>query len=308
MKRRHLNLLLGALALGLAATVYVGREKPEPPAPPLTALNGTDINRILVRHSGHPDIRLEKRKNEWWLTAPVETRAETVEVGAILELAGRGSQRRYPVAEMDLGGLGLDPAGWTVQLNDVRIELGGVEPIEARRYVRLGDNVHLIEDPPSAALDADYNDLVARRLLPADVKLTRIRLPGIALSRSGKDGWAVTPATADKGADAAQRLADAWQQAQAMWITPLNRKRGAQGTVEIQAGDEQFRFLILDRKDQLVLARPELGVQFTLPKTLDSDLFELKPPPEMPAGKKSAPHPNPLPLGDVTKGSEMGAD
>jgi hypothetical protein len=280
MKRKHLNLLLAVLVAGLAAAAYFGREKPEPPPPPLTALKAEDINRILVRHAGRDDIRLEKRGTTWWLTAPVETRAESIEVGALLELAGRASQRRYPVAEMDLAKLGLAPSDWSIQLNDVRLEFGGLDPIESRRYVRLGETVHLIEDPPSAALDAEYHDLVARRLLPDGAQLTRIELPGLTLARSDKAGWAVTPASADQGADAAQKLADAWLRAQAMWVTPLDRGKRAQGEVRIQAGEESFRFVILDRQEQLLLARPELGVQFALSKTLDSELFELKAPPK----------------------------
>jgi hypothetical protein len=307
MKRKHLNLLLGALALGLAVTVYFSREKPEPPPPPLTSLNTNDINRILIRHGGRKDIRLEKRKNgDWWLATPVETRAEAVEVGAILGLAERASQRRYPVAEMDLAGIDLDPSGWSVQLNDVRIEFGSLDPIEARRYARLGDTVHLIEDPPSAALDAEYHDLVARRLLPENAAITRIALPDFTLSRSGKAGWTVTPAAADRGADAAQQLADTWQQAQAMWITMLDSNKRAQGQVEIRAGDERFQFTILDRKDQLVLARPELGVQYTLSKTLDSDLFELKPPAkEDTESDDTGPHPSPLPEGEGAGSSPL---
>lgn len=278
MQRKHLNLLLGALTLGLIALVYFSREQPEPPPPPLTMLNSQDINRILVRHAQSPDIRLEKRQDQWWLTAPVETRAEAVEVDAILELATRPSQRRYPVTELDLAELALQQPDWIVQLNDVRIEFGGLDPIEAHRYVRLGGTVHLIEDPPSAALDADYQDLVAKRLLPASMPITRIQLPGLTLARSDKDGWTVTPKSADRGADAAQQLVNAWQQAQAMWITPLDHKLRVQSEITVQAGDESFRFSVLDRKNQLVLARPDLGVQFTLSKTLDGELFELKPP------------------------------
>lgn len=321
MKRRQLNLLLGVVALGLMAAVFFSREQPEPPPPPLTALAEADINRIVIRHSGEPDIRLEKRGAEWWLTQPVETRAEPVEIGAILNLPARGSQRRYPVSAMDLSEIGLDPSGWSVQLNDVRIEFGGVDPIESRRYARIGDTVHLIDDPPSAALDAEYNDLVARRLLPADADLRRIELPGLVLSRNDKKAWDVAPAAADRGADAAQRLADAWLQAQAMWITPLDAGQRGRGKIEIRAGDETFRFTILDRENQLVLARPELGVQFTLSKTLDSDLFELKPPPEEASESENAedPHPNPLsegegtgsgpiPLGEDAERSEAGED
>jgi hypothetical protein len=280
MKRTHLNLLLAMLTLGLLAAVYFSQEKPEPPPPPLTSLDSKDINRILIQHSGKPDIRLEKPKDEWWLVAPVIARAETVEVNALLDLASRPSERRYPASEMALGELQLDKPSQVIQLNDLRIEFGGLDAIESQRYVRVGDTVHMIGDPPSAALDADYNDLIAKRLLPADARIRRIQLPGLTLTRSDKDGWQVTPKSADRGADAAQQLADAWQRAQAMWITPLNKKLSAKGGITIEFGEEAFRFEILDRDSQLILSRPDLGVQFTLSKTLVADLFELKPPSE----------------------------
>lgn len=278
MKRTQLNLLLGIVAMGLVAAVYLSQEKPEPPPPPLTTLADGDISHIVIRHAGHDDIRLEKRQDGWWLVGPVQTRAEAIEVAAILGLASRESQRRYAVAEMDLATMGLAEPAWSVQLNETRIEFGETDPIEARRYVRLGDTVHLIEDPPSAALDAEYHDLVAKRLLPEKATLSRIVLPGLSLNRNDRQGWQVTPPAADRGADAAQQLVNAWQQAQAMWVTPLERGRTAQGSVTIRAGNETFRFDILDREQQLVLARSDLGVQFTLSKTLDGDLFELKPP------------------------------
>lgn len=288
MKRKHLNLLLGAIALGLVATVYFSREQPEPPPPPLTTLQTGDIQHIAVKHAGSPDIRLEKRQDAWWLVAPVETRAEDIEVGALLDLASRASQRRYPAAEMDLAELGLSKPDWVIQLNEQRIEFGGLDPIESRRYVKVDDTVHLIEDPPSAALDADYHDLVAKRLLPAEARISRIQLPGLLLTRGDNEGWQVTPGSSDQGADAAQQLVDAWQRAQAMWITPLDKKRPTRGSVSIQAGDTKLRFDILDRKDQLVLSRPELGVQFTLSKALDSQLFELQPPAQPEAESEAA--------------------
>lgn len=280
MKRKHLNLLLAVLTLGLLAAVYFSQEKPEPPPPPLTTLDSKDIDRILIQHSGKPDIRLEKPKEEWWLVAPVIARAETVEVNALLDLASRPSERRYPASEMALGELQLDTPSQIIQLNDLRIEFGGLDAIESQRYVRVGDTVHMIGDPPSAALDADYNDLIAKRLLPADANIRRIQLPGLTLTRSDKDGWQVSPQSADRGADAAQQLADAWQRAQAMWITPLNKKLPAKGGITIEFGEETVRFEILDRDSQLILSRPDLDVQFTLSKTLAADLFELKPPSE----------------------------
>ena len=275
MKRKHLNALLALAVAGLAAAAWFAREKPEPPPPPLTSLSVDAIRSIRIQHSGSPDIRLEKRKDGWWLVTPVETRAEPMEVNGILDLASRPSQRRYTAKEMNLAELGLAEPRWHVEFNDVKIALGDTDPIEARRYVHLGHQVHLIEDPPSAALDAEYQDLISRRLVAENARLLRVEVPGLVLSRNEKEGWDVRPAAADKGADAAQKLADAWQHAQAMWITPRSKLR-PQGEVKLKTDREELRFEILDREDQLILARPELGVQFTLPKNLAADLFTLQ--------------------------------
>ena len=79
MKQKQLNLVLGALALGLLAAVYFSQEKPKPKGPPLTALTAEAINKITHRHPKTPDNVLEKNDGQWSLTAPVQVAADPFE-------------------------------------------------------------------------------------------------------------------------------------------------------------------------------------------------------------------------------------
>lgn len=277
MKRKHFNLLLGAVTVALVPAIYFSQEKPEAPKPPVTALKESDVTHILLQHTGDPDVELKREGSTWWLVKPVRARAETLEVNGILDLATREASTSYPLAEVRLAELGLEKPHRRVRLNETVVEFGDVDPIENRRYVRVGDQIHLIQDPPSAALDADYADLVQKHLIPEGAKILEIRLKNLKLTRTDKDGWNVQPGSADKGADATQQLVNAWVGAQAMWKQVSTDTKSAD-TAVIRTSDEEITFTILDRKDQLVLGRPDLNIRYTVSKALSDTLFTLKVP------------------------------
>jgi hypothetical protein len=278
MKRKHLNLLMAAAVAALVAAVYFSREKPKPPPKSLIALKPADITRIVIRHEGEPDIELSKDKGEWWLQKPVRARAEAIEVNGVLDLVTREIGSSYPVKDLRLAEMGLDKPKWSVDLNNVHIDFGDLDPLEGRRYARIGDQLHLIGDPPSAALDADYSDLIAKQLIPRKAQIDSIKLRDFTVTRTDKGGWTVEPKARDKGADAAQKLVNAWTGAQSMWNARAGSKEKSTESVTIRMGAEEIRFAVLDRKDQLVLARPELGVKFTVSKALEPEMFELQAP------------------------------
>ena len=278
MKRGHLNLLMAVAVVGLVVAVYFSQEKPNPPPKPLTVMKQADITHVRIHHEGLPDIELSKDKGEWWLQKPVRARAETVEVNGVLELVTHEIGSSYPVKGLRLAEMGLEKPSWSVDLNNVHIDFGDLDPLEGRRYARIGEQVHLIGDPPSAALDADYSDLVSKQLISRSAPIESIRFKGFTVRRSEKGGWAVEPKAMDKGADAAQKLVNAWTGAQSMWNARAAGEKGAE-SVTVRAGGEEIRFDVLDRKDQLVFARPDLEVKFTVSKVLEPDMFDLQAPP-----------------------------
>jgi hypothetical protein len=276
-RRARLNVGLFAAAIGLGVAVFVAQKK-EPSGPPLTPFKPDAVTRIALEHPGSPAIRLEKHDGQWRLTEPVQAEADTFEVNGLVALADRETKLKLEGGA--LKDFTLDPPAYTITLNDRAIGFGGVEPLEFRRYVKTADGAFLVEDPPGAALDADYADLVAKDLLPGDAELERIEVPGLSLAKDAEGKWAATPAGPRATTDAMQKLADGWKGARSMW-NELARESGIKGErVKLSLkGGATREFTIAARDPQFKLHRADLGVTFVLSKALADELLELPEPP-----------------------------
>lgn len=278
MKRTHLNLLLLVAVAGLGAGVYFGQKKEEP-AVPLTALKPDTLTRIALEHPGHPKVVLEKQGSAWKIVEPVKADTDELEVSALTNLATLGAKRKLPLSEVKLAELGLEPPAYRIALNDVTLDFGAQEPIEARRYVLTGGEVALVDDPASAALDADYSDLVAKPPVPEAAEIAKIELPSGVSVVLGADGkrWEAAPLQPDISADAPQKLAHAWKDARAMWMA-ADLPESSQGeTVKITLKDgRELRFVVAERDPQVVLANPDLKVRYVMSKALETELLQLR--------------------------------
>lgn len=277
MNRARLNLVLLVVAAGLGTGVYFA-QRGEPPGPPLTPYKPDAITRVALEHPGAPAIRLEKQDGRWRLTEPVQAEADEFEINALIGLADRATQLKLEGgAPKDLG---LEPPNFTLTLDDRAIGFGGTEPLEYRRYVKTADGLFLIEDPPGAALDAEYADLVAKDLLPKDAAIERIEVPGLVLAQDADGKWAVTPPDPKATADAMQKLADGWKGARSMWneMARGGKAGGELAKVTLKGGATR-EFTIVQRDPQLHLQRADLGVTFVLSRTLVDELLKLQEPP-----------------------------
>ena len=275
MKRTRLNLVLLGAAAGLGLAVYFA-QKAEPPGPPLTPYTPDAVTRIALEHPGAPAIRLEKQDGRWQLTAPVAAEADAFEVNALIGLADRETKLKLEGGA--LKELGLDPPQFTLTLNDAAIGFGGTEPIEFRRYVKTGDAAWLIEDPPGAALDKDYADLVSKDLFPAGAEIERIEVPGLTLAKGAEGKWSVTPADPKASADAMQKLADGWKNARSMWNEMAPAKVGGKVVKIALKGGVTREFVVAATEPQLKLHRADLGVNLVLSRALADELFKLPEP------------------------------
>jgi hypothetical protein len=290
MQRKTLNLVLATTALSLGVAVYLGQKK-EVKDPPLTPIAAADLSRVVIEHPGAATIKLEKIGGHWKLTAPVKADADPFETNAFSALATLEVKSSLEPAQVSLKELGLEPPAYSVTLNDQKLLFGGIELIQSRRYILSNNKVALVEDPPSAALDADYSDLLGKALLPAGAEIQSIALPGLSVAKSA-DGkaWSLTPDNANVGSDARQKLVDAWKNARAMWnaALPKDSAKGDEVTVTLK-DNAALKFIITQRDPQFVIARPDLGVSYTLSKQLVDEMLKLS----ESAGDKKAVTPTP---------------
>jgi hypothetical protein len=280
-RRAWLNLWLAA---ALAVLVWVVWQEPghaPKPIVKLTALKPAAIEHItLTNRSG--TLKLAKQNGGWQLQAPLQIAADGVRVDDLLQVAEAESHSQFSAPGKGLAPFGLDKPVVTLRLNGTELKFGGTTPVDQQRYVQIGDVIHLIDDRYSFDLDANADAYVSRDLVPSGADLNAIALPGLNLGR-GKDGkWSATPAppgiSQQKTQEKIKALADAWRGAQALRVAAYD-KRPAQGTISLSlaGGQTPLRYAIIARQPELILARPELGLQFYLAGEEAARLLELKP-------------------------------
>lgn len=271
----NLLLLLGVAALA-AVAIYQPGITPTPPPVKLSALTPQQISRIHIERADKGPITLQKQDGQWRITEPQRLPADEGRVNSLLRLAQETSQARFPAKPEDLHKYQLDKPAATLTLNDQAFAFGDTDPINGRRYVLVGNTVHLTTDMYFYQLDADLLSFFSTRLLPDKATISTLDLPGIALTRDAQGHWQVQPDKPGLSADAIQALLDAWQNTTALLVKHY-APGSPQGsiTVHLKEPAETLRFDIMARQPELILARPDLGLQYHLGAESTKALLEL---------------------------------
>lgn len=144
-RQARVNLALALLAAGLALFVWLDQR---PPAQAPAAITGLDPKRIQRVRILRPDaeILLQRATDGWRMEKPQEAPADGAQVEALLAIAAAYSLERIPAPADRLAEFGLAPPSVTLDLDQLRIEVGGTQPVSHQRYLRIGDTIHLIND------------------------------------------------------------------------------------------------------------------------------------------------------------------
>jgi hypothetical protein len=285
----NLGLALLVVVLALLAIYEPGKAPPKQP-PHLLAMNSAGISKIRIERVNGPTIELEREKEgQWRMTDPLQIGVNDYQINGLLSITNATSLASFTAAPDALKQYGLDSPDATLTLNGTtRIEFGNSTPIDMRRYVRIGNNIHLITDNYYYHLIGTPTSYASDALLDEKAAINRIDLPKLTLAQ--QDGkWSATPAPAGFSVDQITQLIDHWRHAQALEVKPYDGTKGEQVRITLNGSDQPLVFLITERKPELVLARPDLKVQYHLPQSSADDLLILKPlPKEAPVAKETA--------------------
>ncbi|MCO6413687.1 MAG: hypothetical protein J5I92_13190, partial [Thiogranum sp.] len=151
----NILLIVAVVILTLVARYEPGIETPAGPQT-LTSLRVDQIQSIRVNRPLREDLLFSKTNNTWAIDREPPVPADEFQVRALLRLAEQVAARSYPVEELELSRLALDPPYATVTLDGIEIDFGSLEPLQELRYTRVGDHVHLISDMYQHLIEADY--------------------------------------------------------------------------------------------------------------------------------------------------------
>lgn len=144
----HLGRINGVLAAGVLLLSLVLIFGPEPegskPEVRLTSLDPQSIQRLTIQ--GRHNLDFLRRDGVWYMSTPESAPADGKKIGAILRLAAAPSRRQIEPQQVNLKELGLNPSRIRVKMDQLLLEIGGTEPIHRRRYIRVGGQIHLVDD------------------------------------------------------------------------------------------------------------------------------------------------------------------
>ena len=260
-KNNILNLVLFIVVISLASIIYFSEET-STELDRLSSIDTDAITSITIKHNQHTTDIIKNEHGHWQITQPIEIAANDFRINSVLELINAPVHNKYSVDEIDLASVGLDNPATTIKLKDLNIAFGIVNPATELRYIRLADTVYTIEDVYYPLLSSNFSTLVSLNLLPANSKIKKLILVNQTISRDEKGFW---QSNITISADNINKTIDHWQNDQAFGVhSYLEREQLGEVFVYLENQQQHVSFLITDTDPWLILARPEIGLEYHL--------------------------------------------
>jgi len=279
----NLFLLVIIIALGLIVWLDPFSEPVSQPIP-LTAIDADTITTITLSRSDTPLFNLEKRNRQgnpaWYLTNPIEMPASPVKVRQLLDLLATDSLRQYDIKSDNLAKLGLDPPGWVIALDQTDVQFGKTEPLEQRRYVRVGGKVHLINDRFSQYNFGSPLMLANLDILPVDKSVTEVHFPDQVIKKV--DGqWQSMPTMETISQNTYKEFIDEWRYAQAQRVTLADQQDNATTatpvTIYLEKASQPVHLTVESTDEDFIVTNKDWGVRYYLAGNIGKKLLHITP-------------------------------
>ncbi|WP_372716914.1 DUF4340 domain-containing protein [Immundisolibacter sp.] len=287
----NLLLLLAVAGVGTVAWLQPGKT-PKPVAPKLTTIDAATVRRIEFSPPRGQAFALLREGKDWFIEQP-RLRAQPFRVDTILELLSADSTARIDPADGTDKSFGVDPPLARLRFDATEIAFGLTNPVGMRRYVRVGDAVHLIDDRYYHHAASQWPDWVDRRLLPQGVTLTTLELPGFTLNRPDTT-WQISPERPHATADAISALVEEWQRAYAMDVEEAETVPTDAQAVRVVWKAGALELAIARDDDEWLLYRRDAPVRYRFSGNQGKRLLEIQD-----TAPQTAPGPTPADIAPV---------
>lgn len=280
----NLILLLLLVILGLVVWLDPFTEPSAQPVP-LTNIDASTVSTITMSRAGQLQFSLEKQDLEgkpvWYLAEPLKMPANPIKVSQLLDLLTTDSLRQYELESDILARLGLDPPGWEIALDQTIVQFGKTEPLEQRRYVRVGAKVHLINDRFSQYNFGSPLMLANLDILPVDKSVTEVHLPDKVIKKV--DGqWQSTPSAEAISQTTYNEFIDEWRYAQAQRVTLADKQEqhttATPVTIYLEKASQPVHLTVESTEQDVIVTNKDWGVRYYLASNIGKRLLQVAPP------------------------------
>ena len=274
-KRWLINCLLIVL---IAVFTYVGiryqQKTAYTPKNSITSLKPQDIHTASIQAADKHFV-LSNSGNQWLFEKPVHWPANNITLERLISIVTSEADSRLPAGGIDLAPLGLQFPKAILTLNDTRILFGATNNIGGRRYVMIGSTIYLLPDIHLHFITQGITGLIDPRLLPRSIPLKSLKLAELSLSKSSNGTWQ-GDAVGEIEVGRLNQIANNWQTLDAGRVKIYDKSKipGQKIVAGLEDGSE-IDFFLMSIKPELVIARPDLGVQYHFAEKQYYDLLSI---------------------------------
>jgi hypothetical protein len=261
-KNNLLNLVLFLVVVALASIIYFSEEQ----STELEKISNSKlsaISTIKIQHNQNTTTIIKSANAHWKITEPVAVDANEFRINSILKLLNAPVHNQYSLDEINTSDTGLAKPLTTIQFNNHTIEFGIINPATNLRYIKFKNTVYTIEDVYYPLLSSHFGTLVSLNLLPADSKIEKLVLANQTIAKDDNGLW---QSNSKMSADNINRTLDHWRNDQAFGVHKYMQRGEELGEVFVYLEGQQqpLTYVITDTDPWLILARPEIGLEYHL--------------------------------------------
>ena len=241
----------------------------------LSSVGANSIDSVLIHRVGGTDIAFAKKQGVWFIISPLQARANTTRIKAILGILSSRSFTQIDIPDSELGLYQLDPPAVTLRLQEHVIQFGTTDPLDDRRYVRFENKIHLINDQLFHQLKQMPMFFVSPELIPQTETISSIQFGDRLVTKIG-DHWRMSPPGHAVPDEQLRVLAEAWQAARARQVRRYSHNGEGQIIIVTFESGRSAGFELVSVVPDLVLGRADLAFEYRFDKNMAKALF---PPP-----------------------------
>lgn len=263
-KKNLLNLVLLVITATLASIIYFSNETDTDLAR-LTQVDANSIDKITIAHNNNASTVIDKMADSrWMISQPVSIAANHFRISSILKLLNAPVHNQYASDAIDLNKTGLATSKTKISFDDINIIFGITNPVTNLRFIQLGKTIYTIEDVYYPLLSSHFGTLVSLNLLPANSIIDKLILANQTIDKNTEGLW---QSNISISADNINIAIEHWQSLQAFGVHEyIDRELLGEAFVFLDKREEAIRFIITDTDPWLIIARPELGLEYHLEK------------------------------------------
>lgn len=266
------NLALFFLVIVLSVLTYKTNQQKiiDNTVAPLTKLNIATVSRIQINKQNRVTL-IEKNNNVWRMTQPISVKANKFRIGSLLKLLTTNNYTQYDISDLDLAQFGLLDSTLNVQVDDINIVFGNINPINNKRYLLINNSMYLTDDNFFPLVNSQIGTLVDQKILADDIEITKIETDDFTLSKGDNNRWS---SDSDLSPDDIVSIITHWKNAQAFGVhTYIERETLGEVVISFNAEVRAITFVITDKEPWLIIARPDLNLEYHFDDEMIAKLF-----------------------------------